>query len=473
MKLTRLVVGLFGVTYIAGTLAHPYIDGDLFWQRWLGEIILRTHEIPRTLGLETFAAVGAPWTPQEWLFSLLFAIASRMHAAWFFEMAVGVCVAMTLALVALRASRRASPVATTIALIVCGVALDPSLGVRAQDVGWLFFAAFLVLLDSTDTNVYWAIPLVALWSNVHASAMLALPIIIIDLFVAVMSQDGSMFRRGAVLLGVCAALCANPFGLGLPLYAFHLSGSPIRTYIVEWQAFAWTQPSWYAVFVPTMLIFGLRFRAVLAQPRELLRVILLAIMSCIALRNIALFAILAAPLLATTLDPWCRIWSERLASLILPDARMVGVMSALLLAIVFAGSYWASYVPLGGRLPFAALSILQRVSGEKRLFCSDFAWCSLALGRPDTRVYLDGRADPFPWAAWRRYLRIDRGGEAALRELEQIHATAVLATPESPLDRQLLHSSVWRRIYGDSLSELFVVRRSIIHVSPAATRNPT
>src|SRR5487761_2677294 len=107
MKLVRMVVALFSATYIAGALAHPYIDGDLFWQRWLGEQILRTGEIPRALGPQTFAAVGAPWLPQEWLFSTLYALAVAAHGAWLFPALVGMCVALTLFFVTRRPTERA------------------------------------------------------------------------------------------------------------------------------------------------------------------------------------------------------------------------------------------------------------------------------------------------------------------------------------------------------------------------------
>lgn len=61
---------------IAIAVKFPPADGDRLWQQWLGERILHDHAIPRSLGTETFAAAGAPWTPHEWLFSVACSAAS-------------------------------------------------------------------------------------------------------------------------------------------------------------------------------------------------------------------------------------------------------------------------------------------------------------------------------------------------------------------------------------------------------------
>jgi hypothetical protein len=55
---------------ISAAATKPTGYGDLAWQRWIGEAIIRSHRIPTALGDETFTAAGAPWVPQEWLFAV-------------------------------------------------------------------------------------------------------------------------------------------------------------------------------------------------------------------------------------------------------------------------------------------------------------------------------------------------------------------------------------------------------------------
>ena len=473
MKLVRMVVAMFGATYIAGTLAHPYIDGDLFWQRWLGEQILRTGEIPRALGLETFAAVGAPWLAQEWLFSTLYALAVAAHGAWLFHAAVGACVAMTLFFVARRTSARAGTLASVIAIVLCGISLDPSLGVRAQDVGWLCFAALLCVFDYEDARVFWAVPLVIAWANLHASAVVALPVVAIDLLVTPWRDGRALRRRLLLFIALAVALCIGPFGVALPMYALHVSSSPIRTYIVEWQSWAWSQASFVLVVLPVFAILVVRFRQALQQPRELLRVVLFLAMSCMAIRNVALLGIAAAPLIAILLDPWLSRVTLPSIELSARAKRRTALGVSVVLLLVFGLSYRFATLPNGGRLPFAAMRFIARLPGERRLYCTDFAWCSMPLGQHRMRVYLDGRADPFPWYVWRRYVRIARGGSPAVQTLERIRANTVIAGKDSALVAALLRQPSWRRVYVGSLSVVFVRNRSNRNVRSAATRNPT
>ena len=76
--------------------------------------------------------------------------------------------------VAYRCERRgATPVATALAVLLCGVALDESFGVRAQVIGWFCFAFYSVALEAAHPSYLAALAVAAVWSNLHGSAMLA------------------------------------------------------------------------------------------------------------------------------------------------------------------------------------------------------------------------------------------------------------------------------------------------------------
>ena len=147
MKLAYAIISVFAGA-LAGAAIHARpIDGDYDWQRWLGSIILRTGRIPGALHSETFSAAGAPWTPQEWAFSVIASIAGTGIGFSIVAFVCGLCVVATLVLVAQRAHRRnASPVTTATVTALCGIALLESFGVRAQVIAWPLVALVLAAL---------------------------------------------------------------------------------------------------------------------------------------------------------------------------------------------------------------------------------------------------------------------------------------------------------------------------------------
>src|SRR6185437_11515598 len=101
MSAVRIVVVLWGGLFAVLGLLMPPGDGDLWWQRWLGETILATHHLPTALGPETFSAAGAPWIPQEWLLSVLVAVTMNHGMFVFLRLAVSaIPVTILLAIVA-------------------------------------------------------------------------------------------------------------------------------------------------------------------------------------------------------------------------------------------------------------------------------------------------------------------------------------------------------------------------------------
>jgi hypothetical protein len=98
-------------------------NGDLYWQRRVGETILHTHCLPMMLGAETFTAAGASWVLQEWLFDLALA-ASREHQMFaVFAAIVSLLPLGVLLSIVARARREATPQAIGIALVFAGMAV--------------------------------------------------------------------------------------------------------------------------------------------------------------------------------------------------------------------------------------------------------------------------------------------------------------------------------------------------------------
>lgn len=454
LRYAWLVIGIFAGRYLATALYFPPLDGDLLWQRWLGERIVHDRALPHALGPETFSAAGAPWVPQEWLFStLLYLCGARYWPLFASFIALSAATALAIS-AATAARRRAHPVAIAVATAFVGIATFQSFGVRVQVLAWPLVAAFLFLVDLDGPLVYLAIPVTALWSNVHGSAMLAPAIAGAAALGAFIDDRRSprVRRLALVALGSAAATCANPLGWRLPAYAIMLFTSPFKSMIVEWSRTSIGDYSFAAGALPLvvpLVAFGLRSwrdRAVLATFGWLL---------VGAARNIAIFGFAALPSSACALTRGIPYLAREATSGVGVRRLAVEPAFAVALAAVFFVASSQRGIATGTvgnptASPTAALAALERLPGSHDVFCTDFAWCGALLGHPRDRVFLDGRADPYPQRVWDDYATIVRLHPHWRERLRDRHIDVVLVGRTMPLEQVLRETSGWAPIYSDA-----------------------
>lgn len=462
MKYAWLVIAPLAACFLATAIAFPQVDGDLHWQRWLGRTILERGAIPRALGYESFSAPGAPWTPQEWLFSLVASRATDGIGWNLFAGGIAFCALAALAIAAWHAERRgASPRAIVVCTVLTGIGLFASFGVRVQVAAWPLLVLFLVLLDLEGPLAFAAIAVAAMWSNVHASAMLA-PILAaaaaFGTFVDDRGASPAFRRRATIALGSAIAICVNPFGVGLPIYALSLFNSPLKSQIIEWGV---TDLGSYSFMFGALPMLALAWIAVVPQARRSARdLILLVAFSYLLLsaaRNIALFGLVALPIVAPALtraftffapSPPARdaraARSERIAGIVMPT---IGLVFAAVVAIGLLRSGERTRDTLAAH----AVASLETLPGERRVFCADFAWCGLALGNPRVRVFLDGRADPYPLAVWTDFDTITRLRPSWREVLARYDVDTIVVGKDDALDQALAlgASNAWRPTYAD------------------------
>ena len=461
MKIAIAIAAIFCARFLVAAWFYPGQDGDLAWQQWLGQQVMQAHQLPTHLGAETFTAAGAHWVPQEWAFSL--AVASTLPKGHFGVLAVAATLAAAFALLltAFRSYRRgASTFAVALTTIFAGFAMLQSFGVRAQIFGWLALALVLLLLDLETPFVFLAIPIVALWANVHASALVA-PAIVGAWAVGTWIEDRAwterVERNFVLTFGCVLAVFMTPLLWKLPVYAVGLETSSIRHAISEWQ------PSdiFFAAFsggvLPLIAIcayFGI------AAPRERWRdgmqFALVCVMAFAAVRHLPLAALVLAPMAA-----------QRLTTAIPAQARLNAILHERFSeGLVFAASALSvvlivvslTKVPAiaGVALPRNAVSALSKSSGVHNLYCEDFAWCSLALGHANLRTFVDGRCDPFPPQVWDDYLAVERVSPRWSGVLDRYAVDSVLVKDGRPLAQALALRPGWRVFYRDAKYEIFV-----------------
>ncbi len=439
---------------------YPHIDADISWQRWLGHIVLNTHRIPNHIGTETFTAPGASWVPQEWLFStVLVALQSQYWIVAFFVAIVG---ASALFFIALRAKERgASEFAIAVTTTCVGFAMIQSFGVRAQIFGWALLAIIMLLLDMESTWKWLIVPLVILWANLHASAIIAPVIIGIWTFgIALEERAWTLRVRQAVLLTAATslAICATPFLWHLLTYALALQTSSFRTSIAEWQPSSIIYPAVSIGLVPLLAIcawFGMRPSAGKTTWPDTLLFFFFSLLAFMAVRHLALAVIIIAPLAAQKLSiafpseaKVNQILRERFSQVLIYGSSAI---ATFFIAVMLA----TSPVIAQGTLPRQDISTLSDTGRNYRLYCQDFAWCSLGLGEPHIRVFLDGRCDPYPQRVWDDYLTVERGSSKWKSVLDKYRVNAVLVKRDTPLESLMRTQRNWTVFYRDREFEIF------------------
>jgi hypothetical protein len=472
MRLILCGVALFCAYIVGDRLAYPFVDGDLFWQRQLGEFVLTNHALPTALGGDVFSAPGAPWVPHEWLLGVFVALAMGHNGLWVLTVVAGLAVFVTLAITALRAKRAGAATTSTLAsLLFAGICFESTFAVRAQVLAWPLLAALMLALDADGIAVLWAIPLVVAWANLHASVMLAIPIVWIDAAMFIWRRargaggigaalgEPAVRLRLALCIGVPLATLCTPLGLRLPIYAFGLVQSPIRQYITEWQPTTGLSTQLVAGMLPllALCVYGAA-RVWRLRPRDLVLTGVMAVATLFAARNISLFAILAAVAASLAIqDP--KGWSDPLA------ARKYAFVPwlVLLVAVPLVGytAYRAQPMTATWDPPVASIAALAALPGEHNLLCTDFSRCAYALGQDDIKVFLDGRADPFPPEVWDGFVSVAGMGPGWPETLDHFKVNALLVYKADPLSAAVKGMPNWQEVpQDDPCCDLFIRRSS-------------
>ncbi|MGB8204895.1 MAG: hypothetical protein WCE83_09460, partial [Candidatus Baltobacteraceae bacterium] len=361
-------------------------------------------------------------------------------------------------------------------LVLCatlaGIALFNSFGVRVQVLAWLPMVAFLALLEVDGPWCYGAIAVAALWSNLHASAMLAPVLAALAALGSALDERGwtPRVRRSAlVALGSLGAICLNPFGWQLAIYAIGLFASPFKALIGEWKVSDVDDFSFACGALPLLLLGALTGLRGERRFRDTLVLGAATWLLLGAARNIAVFGLVALPIVAASLSrafPWFAppspappSRSDRIAAFALPAV-------ALGLALVVA-SVLVREAPHdgGGELAGPAIQALARAPGEHRVFCADFAWCGRVVGLPHDRVFLDGRADPYPQAVWDDFAAIAFLRPEWRERLAARGVDTVVVGRGARLDQALERDARWHAAFGDKDYRLWVL-------APSAPRSP-
>ena len=292
---------------------------------------------------------------------------------------------------------------------------SPNTVLRAQVPGYLLFALVLTLLLSDAAHrsrrVYLALPLLALWANVHGSVLLgAVLVTLYGVTVAVggvraRAQAGTyLLRAGALIAAPWLCVLVSPYGLSLPGYYRRVLDNPTLSHAVsEWGPSTLRgQPLFFALLLGGLVVATLGRRHL--TPFAFLALVGTGLFGLLAVRNIVWFAFVAAAVLPAGLDA---VWRpspvrRKTGVNLLLAVGSLGFLAVITAVIVAHGNHW-----FAKSYPDRASQAVQRAAladPKARVFANERYADWLLFEHPDLarRVAYDTRFEIIPPSALER-----------------------------------------------------------------------
>jgi hypothetical protein len=476
--LAVLTLVLIGIQFMLSTYRPDLNDPDIWWHMRNAQYLLQQHHFPR-VDMYSFTVAGHPWINHEWLSEIPFYVAYRalglvgLKSLTFFILGA---IFLLLLYLCYQESRnfKASVSVCYYATFLATVSFGP----RTILFGYVYLLILLIILQrfrQRGDAPLWVIPLLfCLWANTHGSWSLGLILFFligisglvegswgrIDAVRWTPSQLRKLAVTGAATL---AALFVNPFGWRLVYYPFDLAFKQRLNiaHVAEWVSVDFHDLRGKMVMA---LVFGLMLGALIRNRRwnlgELL-ILLFALYSGLTyIRFLVLMSIVAAPVLAKTLDFFPRYR---------PQDETPKVNAVVILFLIGAMVYfWPREAKIRQSIeetyPAGVLPYLKAHPPQGNVL-NFYLWGGyLGWNDPNLKDFVDSRVDIFEYAGvLKDYLdlmgvdTLQRRPEAILDKYKIKYVLFPPSESTNPLHTGgeltyvLEHDSHWKTLYKDKV----------------------
>jgi hypothetical protein len=469
-----LVSGLFLVG------ARNVSDPDLWWHLKTGQFIIAHKTIPHTDAF-SYTRAGEPWVAHEWL-SELFLYGLYRAGGWAGLILVFAAItAATFFLLYLRCAE--TPYVAAFGTVWGALAEAPSGGVRPQTLAWLLVSLWLLILDRSQKNrrlLWWTLPIMLLWVNLHASYALGLAILavfmiaeLLEVWLGLLAVQQARPHLQALALTFLLNLILvplNPNGVRLYWYPIETLRSPaMQDYIAEWFS-----PNLHsAEFWPFLLLLLGTIAALAWIPHAVrLHNVLLLVASAyaalVSTRMIPFFVLVAVPMVSRQAHGWIVLRKSGNTALhatasatprFLPKLLFNTAMAAAM--IVFACLRVARVLeqqPLveQAQFPAGAVKFFTMHPADGPIF-NHYDWGGYLIWKlyPDTRVFIDGRADLYGEHLLQQFADTFRLKGDWKQTLNQWQVKTVVVPADSALAQALGREARWTISYEDRQAAIF------------------
>ncbi|HET7091371.1 MAG TPA: hypothetical protein VFL17_22285, partial [Anaerolineae bacterium] len=470
--LPRLEDVVFVTLFVAVIALGPRLlngDGDLGRHITIGGYILESRSIP-TRDVFSHTMTGEPLTPHEWLSQIVFALAYRFMGLDGVVLVCALLIASTFTLLYKNSVRRSGA-----RLVALGWVM---LAVAASRLHWLarphlFTMLFVVLwtdglerLRQGGPSRWQHLPaLMLLWVNIHGAFIAGFVIwaaYLVDYawqrWIARRDAEGSArYGRQLVLIGAASFLASflNPAGAELWTTSLgYVSNRYLVGHTIEYLSPDFHEVNTWPFLLMIVLSMMLLGTALVRVPTASL--LLLAGWTALGLysaRNVPLYAVIAAPILAvvvgasmrtgTRLARWQGVETRVAAIQTLLRGHVWPVMTTLLLTFLLANGAKIDVTRRGNRFdpavfPVQAVDWLEANPLPGRIF-NYFTWGGYLLYRmwPEQTVFIDGQTDFYGEALTRKYEQVITLADGWQDVLRDYRVDWVLMPSDSRLARSL------------------------------------
>src|SRR4029079_5199360 len=298
--------------------SRPLSDGDFWWHLKTGEYIVRSCSLPR-IDFYSFTVPGKHWVAHEWLSEVIFYL---VYSRAGFNTLIFIFTVLTvLAFWIVFRRTNAHPFVKGFAVLLSVWSILPTMGVRPRTFTLLFAAIYLALLhrfirERETKAIWWLVPLMIVWVNLHAGYLLGLVLIgvaiagvVLDAWFAgekLASHSSQLKRLVFVFVACLVAVNLNPQGPRIFVFPFEFFLSPVQQdQIVDWLSPDFHQKELLPLLALIMLtIASLALSPKRVRPSELLLYLATLYMTLKSNRHMAIFALVAGPMLADYLQHW-------------------------------------------------------------------------------------------------------------------------------------------------------------------------
>ena len=447
-------------------------DGDACFHWRVGEYMLHTGRIIRS-DVFSHTRFGQPVVSKEWLAEILFAGAARLgqrvglDGLYVVALMAALVIATTFALLHRQLLREGNDLLAA-TLLVMGAAWASANHWLARPHVFTFLMVMLwhqalCRFERDRAGVRLAIALGTLtlfWVNLHGAFLAGFFVLgvywagaVVDWWRVADPAERLVARRKLLALTVAGAACAavslvNPSGWQLHAHNLEFLRSKFFTdYLNEYRTVDFQNPmargflAWLAILYGTVALVRARFSVTAG-----LLIVTWTWFALYSARNIALLAIVTAPLLAPVIGgalarrfPRWRSFSERLGR---TNAMSRGWPVVILAAVVAALIVPRPTAMPAESWPVRAVEYIQRHPDRfQGPMFNQYGWGGyLMLVLPDHRVFVDGRADFY--------------GEELVREFQQ--TTSLQPHWQEPLEK---YRVAWTLMPADHRLNLALAQR--------------
>ena len=458
---------------------QPSLDTDSWWHLRSGAWILENGQILKS---DPFSLTrqGQAWIYPGWLSQIiLFSVFNSLGMAGL-NLFTGIIVLITFAMLWMTLERK--ELLRAFVLLLAAATSGLYWSARPQIFTLLFTSATLFLLEGTKREKQrhlWILPvLITIWVNLHGGFIVGYLLIgvyfmgeVIEALISIILSRRKLneeWQNRKESLSVLAAVgiasiftgMINPHGPVILLYPFQtISMGTLQDYIAEWQSPNFHTPEvqpFILLFFLTFLSFGISTKK--RSARELLLISLFGYMSLMAVRNVGLFALVAAPIACRHLDAGLKPLFKRLKSeKELPEKLTKHLNLILAVLLTFAGliriatqlENEVNQKHIHQQIPLEAFEFIEEEKPEGALFNS-YNWGGYVIWSlyPDYLSFVDGRTDLFSDEILNEYLNTWLAKPGWQTFLEEWGIQWALIEIDSPLSRVMIYDG-WRLLYQD------------------------